>query len=132
MPVKPAAKILVILFLFLFPIVFLQHLRSYCQLSIFIFYPFNLLVLFFIFNKRYNEKFSLRYKIDKHKENINILNEEIDKHRKSNAAWLARKERYNKFKKIIENINQDLDLDSVSDKLVSMALSLLVENNVFI
>ena len=128
MPVKPAVKILVIFFLFSSPIIFLRHLGSGCQLFIFLFYLFNVLAMFFIFNKRYNEKFSLRYKIDKHKENINILNEQIDKHRKSNAAWLARKERYSRFKKIIENINQDLDLDSVSDKLVSMAFSLLANN----
>jgi len=128
MPVKPVVKILVILFLFLSPIIILRHLSTHCQFGIFIFYLFNVLALFFIFNKRYNEVFSLRYKIDKNKENINILTEEIDRHRKSNAAWLARKERYNRFKKIIENINQDLDMDSVSDKLVLMAFSLLANN----
>jgi diguanylate cyclase (GGDEF)-like protein len=128
MQVKPAARILALLFLFLSPLIFISPLCAHSLLLLFIFYFLNILALILIFNKKYNEKFSLRYKTDKLKEQINVLNEEIYRYTKSNVAWLVKKQRYNRFKTIIENINQDLNLDSVLEKLVSMAFSLIADN----
>ncbi|MGA2775547.1 MAG: sensor domain-containing diguanylate cyclase [Candidatus Omnitrophota bacterium] len=128
MQVKPAVRILAIVILFFAPAIFILHLCTHPLLLLFLFYSFNITVLFLVFNKKYNEKFSLRYKIDKLKERINVLNEEMKKHSKNNSAWLLKKERYNRFKKIIENINQDLNLDSVCEELVTMAFSLIANN----
>jgi len=126
---KPLIRVIVVTILLVFPVFFVPvFCKNLYLIPLLIFYALNILILFFSFNKKYNEKFSFQYKADKLKERINVLAEENRKQNKSNAAWFLKKERYNGFKEIIEKINQDLDLDSVCEELVTMAFSLIANN----
>ena len=97
-------------------------------MPLFLFYPVNALLVFYLFRKKSNKKYSLEYQTQDLQEKLNILNEEKSRELKGSLALKAKIMRYNGLKKVVEELNESLDLDSVADKLVSIASS-LVSNN---
>jgi len=91
----------------------------------------DLLVLSFLLYKNSRKKDYQNYEIEKLRERLNILNFEYAQERKNNSALLAKTTRYNNLKRIIEELNQDLKIESVSGVLADTAFSLIAANKGF-
>jgi diguanylate cyclase (GGDEF)-like protein len=102
--------------------------RRHAFLLLFLFYLVNAILTFYLFRRKAKKKYSLEYQAGNLQEKLNILNEEKSRELKTNLALKAKIIRYNGLKKVVEELNASLDLDSVADKLVSIAFS-LVSNN---
>lgn len=61
-------------------------------------------------------------------EKINILSDQNSREIKNKTALQEKINRYNSLKKIIEEINQNLDLESITDNLATFAFSLIANN----
>ncbi|MBU0504163.1 MAG: sensor domain-containing diguanylate cyclase [Candidatus Omnitrophota bacterium] len=64
---------------------------------------------------------SFRFQRFSLQEQINIVNDQISKEEQSQSALKDKIDRYGSLKKIIEEINQHLDMDAVAEQLVSIA-----------
>jgi diguanylate cyclase (GGDEF)-like protein len=126
-PLKIAAHLIFFLFLYILLPVYLTKGRIPLIL-LFIFYLVNALTILFLFNKSSNRKFRLEYQIQDLEEKLNILKEQNHQELKNRAALQAKIIRYNSLKKIVEEVNKNLNLDSIADYLTSVAFS-LVSNN---
>lgn len=93
-----------------------------------IFFLANLIILFYLFRKYTLKRYRLAYQSDSLQEKINISSAENALERKNNLALQQKITRYNSLKKIIEEINRNLDLDSVADSLMRIAFSLIADN----
>jgi diguanylate cyclase (GGDEF)-like protein len=59
---------------------------------------------------------------------LNILNDENRKEQKNYEGLRAKVVRYNSLKEIVEHVNAQLELDTLSDTLASIAFSLIANN----
>ncbi len=94
----------------------------------FLFYLINALAILFLIKRNSNRKFQLEYQIQGLEEKSNILNEENRRELKNQAALEAKIIRYNSLKKIVEEVNKNLNLDFIADYLASTAFSLISSN----
>jgi len=88
-----------------------------------IFFLINILIVYYLLNSYYKKKHYLTIKIDDLQEKINILNTENTKENKNKIALEAKIKRYNGLKEIVEEIDRNLDLDYIGDRLTSIAHS---------
>jgi diguanylate cyclase (GGDEF)-like protein len=94
----------------------------------FLFYSLCLLIFFYVSKKYASIKYRLQYKTEELQEKLNVLVDQRTQEEKSSLAMHTKISRYNGLKEIIEEINKDLDLDSVSTSLVSIASSVIADN----
>jgi diguanylate cyclase (GGDEF)-like protein len=95
---------------------------------LFLFYLVNILIAFYLFKKNFNRKYQIVYQIQDLQEKLNILNEQNSHELKNSLALKAKIIRYNSLKKVVEEINENLDLDSVANSLASIAFSVIANN----
>jgi diguanylate cyclase (GGDEF)-like protein len=93
-----------------------------------LFYVVNFFLTVFLLKRHFSRKYSFESKIQSLREELNVLGIENAKGVKVNSALEAKIVRYNSLKTIIEEINQNLDLDSTADSLASIAFSLIANS----
>lgn len=108
---------------FFLPISLAHKLQNQPYSLLALFYLVNILTGIYLFKKNSHQRYQLRYQTQNLEEKINLLNDEIAQEKKNNLAFGAKIIRYNSLKKIIEQISQYLDLDSVAESLTSIAFS---------
>jgi len=108
--------------------VYLSCLRSLSCWTLWIFYLANLLFVVYCFKKNQGRIYQLRIKIQDLKERINLLRDERTREFKNKIALHNRITRYGSLKNIIEELSQNLDLESVADALASISFSLIANN----
>lgn len=96
--------------------------------ALFVFFLFNILAIFLILRQYSKKKFYLKYQIGELQENLNILKDENTKEASSFKDLQIKIARYDSLKRVLEQINQSLILDDVSDKLTSIAILLIAED----
>lgn len=122
----------VISFLFLYlvlPVYLKAALVFPSFMPLFLFYPANILILLYLLKKKSGRKYLLNCQAQDLQEKLNILNDENLKELKNNISLQAKIIRYNRLKKVVEEINKNLELDSVADNLVTFAFSFISNNN---
>ena len=96
------------------------------NLTFFLGFLFINFLIFFYSLKPFNEKVSLiQSQIERTKEEINIITVEVKKSHKYGEALKFRIIRYNNLKKVIEDLNRSLKLDTVIKVLSSTVYSLI-------
>ena len=94
----------------------------------FLFYLTNFLIISYLFNKNSKRTYHLKINNEALQEKINILNEQYSKELGNKVALQKKIIRYNSLKEIIEEINRNLDLDSIANHIASIAFSLIGDN----
>lgn len=130
LPLKITAYVFLFLALFIIlPVSFsLKTNRVYSPKILFLFYLANILIVFFAIKKNSDRKYYLKYQVQDLQEKINILNEQISGEIRNKFALKEKIRRYDSLKKIIEEINQNLALESVAEHLSSIAFSLVANS----
>jgi diguanylate cyclase (GGDEF)-like protein len=129
LPLKITAYLASFLFLYILLPVYLTKDKGRCSLALlFAFYLVNALIIIFVLKKNSDRKFRLEYRIQNLEEKFNILNEQNRQELKNQAALQAKIMRYDSLKKIVEEVNENLNLDSIADHLSSIAFSLISDN----
>jgi len=91
------------------------------------FYLFNLSVALFILKLNRSRIYRFRLKAQDLKEQSNILTDKNSQEIKNHAALEEKIRRYNKLKDIIEEINQNLSVESIADRLAEISFSLIAK-----
>jgi diguanylate cyclase (GGDEF)-like protein len=116
---------LFLIFLIIIPPYILFKFSRHPLELLFIFYLANLGGLFYLINQNSKHSYQIESKIQDTQEKLNLIDLNISKEKIANTALLAKKARYDNLKKIIEEINQSLDLEYISNSLASIAFSLI-------
>ena len=85
----------------------------------------NIFVIFYLFRIHSSKKSVLIIKTQDLQENTNILSDQNDHARKNQVALEEKGRRYYSLKNIIEQINQNLTLEFITDSLSDIAFSLI-------
>jgi diguanylate cyclase (GGDEF)-like protein len=93
-----------------------------------IFSLINIIIVYYLLNRYYKKKQSLAIEIHGLQEKINILNTENTQENKNKLALEEKTKRYNSLKRIIEEIDQNLDLEYIGDTLAAIAFSFIANN----
>lgn len=129
LPLKIIFYIISFLFLYILLPVYLTISQAHPSFrALFLFYLINILIVFYLVQKNSKRKYNLEYQTQNLQEKINILNDSNSHELKINSYLQAKIIRYNNLKKIIEEINRNLDLKYVADSLASIAFSLISNN----
>ncbi len=127
--VKIAAGLAGFLFLYVYLPIYLKHSLKYdSYLALIIFHLFNLAAILLVLKLAINKKYSFNYKIGFLQEETNVSANRNNQLLKEGVALQSKIIRYSSLKKVVEEINEDLRIDSVANNLVSIAFS-LVSNN---
>ncbi len=97
-------------------------------ISLLIFVTANLLILIFRLRLSSSKAYQIKSLVENCKEQINILSVENTKSREFGASLKSRIIRYGNLKKIIEDLNGNLKLDSVAEILTQAVYSLISAN----
>lgn len=128
---RPTKNTLQLTLLFLSYIVVAAYIVFFLKRQPFILAPFFLSVALIVFYLVIRH-FAKRYRVELQKQNLqeklNVLNDDNIRESGNNAALNAKILRYKGLKKIAEEINQSLDLDTVADSLSMLAFSLISNN----
>lgn len=130
LPLKIISYIVLLLFLFILLPVYLAVSRrqSFSPKILVLFYLVNSLIAILLLKRSSDRRYYLEYQAQDLQEKINILNEQVSHKLKNKFALKEKIRRYDSLKKIIEEINQNLALESVAEHLVSIAFSLIADN----
>lgn len=112
----------------LLPIYLTNHFAPKPLRLLSIFYLINIPLTFYLLKKDSKRKHRLQLANQDLQEQINILNDQNSQEFKNKVALQEKIRRYNSLKKIIERINQDLNLNSIADTLSLIAFSLIANN----
>lgn len=93
-----------------------------------IFYLINIIIIFYLFERGSRRKLALLHQAQDLQEKINILDDCRQSEFKNKEALENRFSRYSALKKIIEELNQDLSIEKITDNLVSAAFSVIAGN----
>lgn len=118
-------KICVIIFLYLYLPIIITRNKEFLLIS---FYSLNLLIVLALFKYYYNRASCLNIEQGLTEEKINVLIDDRNQLLKTSEAFTEKIKRYSSLKGIIEQINSDLILDSVTDKLADIAFDLIAKN----
>ncbi|MFA4854310.1 MAG: sensor domain-containing diguanylate cyclase [Candidatus Omnitrophota bacterium] len=110
-------------FILLIDFIFLHQKLQLSGLLIFI--AANILILFYLLRQFSSREYHTRSLIENCKEQINVLNVENTKSREFGVSLKSRIIRYDNLKKIIEELNRSLLLDSVVDVLTQAVYVLI-------
>jgi diguanylate cyclase (GGDEF)-like protein len=89
------------------------------------FYLVNGFIVFFVHRKNAKRERDLRLRSDALEEQINVRNYQSAKELQSQAGIKEKIRRYSSLKKVIEDINASLTLDSIAERLNSIVFSLI-------
>ncbi|MDI6758218.1 MAG: sensor domain-containing diguanylate cyclase [Candidatus Omnitrophota bacterium] len=121
---KIILRIILSLFLFIvIPILIAFNFSSYPLKLLFIFYLSNAGVLCLLLNQNSKARYQIESKIQDIREKLNIVRADTLKEQKFNEALLAKRERYDNLKKIVEEISQNLDLEYISNSITEIIFS---------
>ena len=110
-------------------------LPAYLTFSV-VLIPLKILIAFYLVNagiaaylvkNHLNKKYLLNIESLHLEEKLNILKDEFSRELQNQAALQEKLQRYESLEKIMEEINQDLDLESIADNLASIAFSLIAD-----
>lgn len=93
-----------------------------------LFHALNLTIAIILIKMNSDKRNLLKYRTQGLQEKINILDERVANELKNKFALKEKIRRYDNLKKIIEEINRSLSLESVAEHLVSIAFSLIANN----
>ena len=93
-----------------------------------IFSLINILIVYYLLNRYYKKKQNLAIEIQALQEKTNILNTENTQESKNKIALEEKIKRYNSLKRIVEEIDQNLDLEYIGDALAAIAFSFIANN----
>ena len=130
LPLKIIAYLLVSLFFYiLLPVYIIKISASHNKaFELFCFFSINLLIVIYLLKRKSRKKRQFEYHIQSLQEKSNILNDQ-NLHELKNKSSLEEKiKRYDSLKKIIEEINRNLVLESIADNLIAIAFSLAAGN----
>lgn len=88
----------------------------------------NFFIVFYLVKKNLSKIYKLDYQIQVIQEKYNILSNENSQQLKNHAALKTKISRYGSLKKVVEEINQSLDLDNVAVNLTENAFSIIANN----
>lgn len=92
-----------------------------------IFYLINIFLVFYFLSKSYKRIPYFKLQVQNLQEKINILNDRNVSAQKNGVALQKKINRYHSLKRIIEEINRNLDLESIAEHLVSNVFSLIAD-----
>lgn len=95
---------------------------------LFLFFLVSIVCVVFLFKRNSAKKYYLDYQIQALQEKSNLLRDDSLREQQNSAALKEKIVRYNSLKEIIEEINQNLDLEAVSDSLAQIAFSAISNN----
>jgi len=128
-PIKTASQVISgTFFYFVLPAYLTFHFKIISLKLLFLYFLVNIIIIFYLLSKNSGKKYHIEYQMQVLDEKLNILNDQNIKESKNNVALQAKIIRYNSLKKIVEEINENLDLDSVAESLTSIAFSLISNN----
>lgn len=128
-PLKSAAYVTLLIFLFISPPFLLSLAKqNHSFKSLFFFYLLNFTLFIYLVRRYFNEKSRIEYAAQQMQEKLNIINDKNEKEIKNYASLQAKILRYNSLKRIVEEINKSLILDSIAEHLSSAAFSLISNN----
>jgi len=113
------------LFYILLPFYLAAGGNKFLLRALVIFYLANTAAIIYFLKKSYDARNLFAYRAGQLEERINLLNADRAQEQKNSIALKGRISRYNSLKKIVEEINQNLDLDYVAGDLVLLAFSLI-------
>lgn len=116
------------LFLYILLPIYLARGRDQSLISLFLFYFVNALTILYLLKINSNRRYHFKYQIQNLEEKSNILSEENRQELKNQLALQAKIIRYNSLKKIVEEINKTLNLDSIADYLAGVVFSFISNN----
>lgn len=128
LPLTLITYIVCFIFLYIFCPVYLSGQVKHAALKLVLFYLANSLIVFYLFKKNTAKRYLLEYQLQELQEKINVSSEENSQGERNKFSLQEKINRYNSLKEIIEEINKNLDLEYVADKLVSIAFSLIANN----
>ncbi|MBM3246043.1 MAG: sensor domain-containing diguanylate cyclase [Candidatus Omnitrophica bacterium] len=114
--------------LYIFLPVYLARLHYLSVKSAALFCLINIFILFYFVRKNLGRINQARLKIQDLQEQINIIEDDNRREVKNKGALGEKASRYRRLKDIIEEINQDLDLETIADKLAALTFSLVADN----
>mgnify|MGYP001568906515 CR=1 FL=1 len=128
-PLKSAARVVLLIFLFISPLFLLSWAKQGHSFKLlFFFYLLNFALFIYLVRKYFNEKSRIEYAAQQMQEKLNIINDENEKEIRNYASLQAKILRYNSLKRIVEEINKSLILDSIAEQLSAAAFSLISNN----
>lgn len=110
------------------PIALVKYLNYPSFKPLVIFYLGNIFIVFYFLRKNHNRIRRLRFRISELQEKINVLGEQNLIEHRNKIGLHDKVARYNSLKKIIEDINQNLDLEPIADRLSEIAFSFIGRN----
>lgn len=130
---KKPFKIIIFPFAFallyiILPLYFTFSLKSIATIFLLIFYLINALMVFYLFRKSFNRKSRLKIQVLNLQEKLNVLKDEFAKEFKNKISLQEKIKRYDSLKKIIDEINQELDLETISNNLTTIGFSMIGRN----
>lgn len=128
-PLKPTAYAIVFLiFVFFLPAYAAIHLKYPIAPALFWFYLVNIALACLLLRGHSQKKHNLQLRCGGFEEKINILTSLIKEKSRNIRALQEKISRYSGLKRIIEEINQNLDSGHLGDKLTGIAFSLIAKN----
>ncbi|MDD2679246.1 MAG: sensor domain-containing diguanylate cyclase [Candidatus Omnitrophica bacterium] len=128
-PLKVTAGVFLILLLyFILPLNLARFISPHNLKYLFLFYLLNSVTVICILRKNSAANYAFDSRAQELREKFNLLSVEYSKEHKNNLALKEKYRRYNSLKRILEGINQSLDLDVVADTFASEAFSLIANN----
>jgi len=121
----------IVSFLFLYillPIYLTRGKAHQSLIALFLFYVVNALTVFYLLKINSNRRYRFEYQIQSLEEKSNILSDQNNQELKNQRALQSKIIRYNSLKKIVEEINKTLNLDSIADYLAGVAFSFISDN----
>jgi len=115
----------ILIFYILIPISIGLHLKPIPVFPLLLFYSLNFIAAITLINSSFQRKYRLEIENQDLHEKINLLAEEMAKHRKQQQMLMSKSSRYNSLKEIIEQINQNLSLERIADQLCRLAFKLI-------
>jgi diguanylate cyclase (GGDEF)-like protein len=85
----------------------------------------NAAIIVLLLRRHLRTKYAVDYKVQQAQEEINILNEAIDREEKIKSAQEARILRYASLKRLVEEINREFDYEATAEQLLEAAFSLI-------
>lgn len=104
---------------------YVTHFHYLPPFALIVFYPLNILIWLYAFRVTSARQSRLEIKTQSFQEKINLLSEQNSVETKNKLSLQEKISRYNSLRKIIEQINQNLFLDSIANSLTEISFSLI-------
>lgn len=116
-----------ILYIFL-PIFITIYIDHGLAKSLLLFYFVNAGIVYFLLRMNSDRKHNLKLQIQDLEEKINILNSQNSHEARNKDSLKEKIRRYSSLKTIIEDINKNLEIESIANNLLTIAFSLIANN----